>query len=240
MENLTDIVKKYKAEKKLNEMADSSQIYFKLKSTVQEKARYTYYKRWFPLSLWHKCKECNNCKHEECPYAKFNKGKSLDEVQTCEKCTCIKGAFNLKKENVCEYEDVENDLWLEIMRIVEHYDNERDFNTYLFACLWEWMPSFLTKDFIESISHKSMTITDADDNESELEIESPTVDSRLSIEEILSVCKTEKEKQIVIKLMSGESRQKIAKELNITRSYISLISKELQKRLKKLLDKTEK
>lgn len=239
MENLTEIVKKYKAEKKISQMADSSQIYFKLKHMVKEKARYVYTQKWFPFSLWHKCQACSRCKLEECPYAQFNKEKDTDDIQTCEKCTCTRGAFNLKKGNFCEYEDVENDLWLEIMRIVDNYDEDRDFNTYLIACLWDWMPKFLTKDFIDSLSNTS-TVVEEDGEEKEIDIEVPESSSRLSFEEIFSVCKTEKERRIVQKMRENKGVCEIAKEMKCSHQYISLITQRLQKRLKKLLAKTKK
>jgi RNA polymerase sigma factor (sigma-70 family) len=235
MTNLTELVKEYKKTKN-NLIIDK--IYAELKSTIQQKAGYIYFTKYYPLNLYHNCKFCRNCdKLNNVP-----KSEHIIICKDCDICKCIKGFFNLRKNNLCEYEDVENDIWLEIMRTIENFDITKDFNTYLFSCLWEFVPSFITKNFVKSLSNKSLTKIDEEGNETEMEIpdeQDKKTEPKISIEEIFEICKDNFEKKILTLILQGKTinRTVIAKELNVSPQYISLILKDLRKRLKKFLSK---
>jgi len=242
MINLTNLVKEYKEKK---DKILLNQIYTELQSTIKQKARFIYYAKFYPLNLYHPCKFCRNCnKLNNVPKNEHN-----IICKYCDICKCIKGFFNLKKNNLCEFEDVENDIWLEVMRTIEDFDITKDFNTYLFSNLWEFIPSFITKDFVKSLSNKSLTKLDDEGNETQIDISEEGEIDKLNKEQeiqqkfektknkILSLCKTEREK-IVINLFLNDktmTQDKAGEILKISQQAISLILNKLQKRLKKHL-----
>jgi len=232
MINLTDLVKEYKQTKN-KQILDK--IYTGLKSTISDKSKFIFYHKFYPLNLYHPCKYCRNCdKLNNVPKEEHN-----IICKSCEMCKCIKGFFNLKKDNLCEYEDVENDLWLEILRTINNFDITKDFNTYLFSDLWEWIPSFITKDFVKSLSNKSLTQEDEEGNETQIDIpeEQEEANSKPSIQEILNMCKTDIEKKICELYIENPilSQEEIAEKLKMTQQNISLTLNKLRKRLKKYL-----
>jgi len=143
MENLSELVREYRKTKD-NKILEN--IWRLLEPIIKEKASYVYYQQTYPLNLYKPCKFCKNCKKV--------KGKSLvDKTKICKECKdckCIKGLFNLYEKKLCDYKDVESDVWLEIMRIIGNYDVTRDFNKYLFGNLWEYKPSFMTRGFVDN------------------------------------------------------------------------------------------
>lgn len=230
MINLTELVKEYKQTKNSLML---NKIYKELFTTIQQKARYIYFAKWYPLNLYHPCKFCRNCiKLNNVPKAEHN-----EICKECEECKCVKGFFNLKKSNLCEYEDVENDIWLEIMRTIENFDITKDFNTYLFSNLWEFIPSFITKNFVKSLLNKSLTKVDSEGNETEMEIaDEEEKDNQFDIETIIKLCKTEQEKEIIQLLIKGLKQKEIAEKLEVSEQYISKKLIKLRKQLKKIVD----
>jgi hypothetical protein len=235
MKNLNNLIIQYKQSKD-KKILDN--ICAELKSTVKQKATFIYYKKFYPLNLHHLCKFCRECTElNNVPKREHN-----TICKSCERCRCIKGFFNLKKDGLCEYQDVENDIWLEILREIENFNITKDFNTYLFSCLWDFIPSFITKNFVKSLLNKPLTKIDNEGNETEREIpadpEKPT-ELQVSAEEIMSICKDDFEKKILTIILKYKkiNRSKIAKQLEVTPQYISLILRDLRKRAKKFLAK---
>jgi len=232
MINLTPLVIEYKKNKDGKVL---EKIYSELKDTISQKAKFIYYAKFYPLNLYHPCKFCRNCNKLN------NVPKSEHSIicKECSKCRCIKGFFNLKKDGLCDYQDVENDIWLEILRTINNFDIKKDFNTYLFSNLWEFIPSFITKDFIKSLSHKSLMHVDDEGNETQIEIleEQKEIKSRPVMEDILKECKTEIEKKVCeLYLINPKlSQEEIAENLGTYQKDISRIINRLRKRLKKFV-----
>jgi len=225
MDNKVELlVKEYKKTK--NKLLFDN-IFRELIPLVRKKVKFVFERKRYPFSLYHQCKHCRVCDVE-------------DRVicENCLKCECEKGTFNLRQANLCDYEDVENDLWLEIIRIIEHYDVTRNFNTYLYACVFDYRPSFLTKDFIKSIKHRSLTHVNEEGEEVERDIpdvrETNTVNHTLSMSEIFSVCKTDREREVLAKLLKNNemSQEEIASEIGIGQQAVGKIISKLRTRLK--------
>jgi len=232
MINLTNLVKEYKQTK--NKLI-IDKIYLELKITIKQKAKFIYYHKWYPLNLYHPCKYCRNCKQLN----NVPKEEHITICKDCDVCKCIKGWFNLRKDGLCEYQDVEQDLNLEILRVIDNYDKEKgDFNSYLFSCLWNFIPSFITKNFVTSLQNKSLTKINEEGNE--IEIDPPNEQEEkpeISITEIFSTCKTDLERKVLEIILNNKkiSNIKIAKELGINPQLASQILKKLKQRIKKLL-----
>jgi RNA polymerase sigma factor (sigma-70 family) len=232
MDKLTKLVLEYQKTK--------SQITFKeilemLNPVIKKKATYVFYGKWYPLNLYHPCKFCRVC-------TKLNNTPKSEHsliCKECKECKCVKGFFNLKKNNLCEYEDVEQDLLLTILQMIDKFVPEpnKEFNNYLYTTLWEWMPTFLTKDFVKSLSHKSLTQSDEEGNETQIDIPEEKEEPKLSMEEILKVTTTKREKELINLFLNDKmmTQEKAGKTLGITQQAISLVFNKLQKKLKKLI-----
>lgn len=228
MINLTELVKDYK---KTKNKPILDKIYLELKSTIQQKAKFIYYRKWYPLNLYHPCKFCRACdKLNNIP-----KSEHSIICKDCEICKCVKGFFNLNKNNLCECEDVENDIWLEVLRTINKFDMTKDFNVYLFSNLWEFFPSFITKNFIKSLLNKSLTQIDEEGNETQIDIPQKEI-QKIDINTILKFCKTTQEKEIIQLLSKGIKQKEIAEQLEVSKQYISKVIKGLQKHLKNVVD----
>jgi len=228
-ENRVDIENKIKLYKEIKDKKLLEEIFVYFRPLIRKKAKYIYERKWYPLSLYHKCKFCRQCIIED-----------KTECKTCDKCECIKGFFNLRSYNLCDYMDVEQDLILEILRIIENYDISKSFYTYLYSCMFDWTPSFLTKDFIKSITHKPFN---KENNEGELE-ELPILDTKeedflenIDMKDFIISCSDLEKKYIRILLKEkGLKKVEIAKRFGISSARISQISKELEKKLKYYLN----
>jgi len=241
MINLTEKIidyKKSKYQEVLNE------IFKLLRPILKEKSDFIFFKKWYPNNMYTKCKYCQDCKHNKELEDKLKELKRREHCENCIDCICNKGYFNLKNNNLCEYEDVEQDLNLEILRLIDDFDiKSENFNTYLFSSLWDWCPNFITLDFIENANHSSLFRIDEEGEEQNLDIEDEKgekkLKSNLHIEDILNECKTENERTIC-ELYLGDfaiTEEEIGKKIGMTKQNISLILKELRKRLKKYLTK---
>jgi len=230
MINLTQLVKEYKQTK--NKIL-LNKIYLELQSTIKQKAKFIFFQKWYPLNLYHPCKFCRSCdKLNNIP-----KSEHSLICKDCEICKCIKGFFNLNKNHLCDYEDVENDIWLEVIRTIENFDMTKDFNTYLFSNLWEFIPSFINKNFIKSLSNKSLTQSDEEGNETQMDIpEEETQTKKIDLDTILNCCKTEQEREILRLLAKGSKQEEIAEILELSSQYISKVIIRLRKRLKSMVD----
>ena len=229
MINLTNLIKEYKETKSKLTL---DKIYMELKSVIKQKAKFIYYAKFYPLNLYHPCKYCRNCDRLN------NVPKEEHNIicKECDICKCIKGFFNLKKDGLCEYEDVENDLWLEILRTINNFDITKDFNTYLFSDLWEFIPTFITKNFVKSLSNKSLTQQNEEGNEIQMDIpeEKEETKPKPSIQDILKICQTDIERKICELYLENPnlSQEELAEKLGTYKMNISRILNKLRKRLK--------
>lgn len=241
MNKLTNKIIEYK-KIRAKELLD--EIFKLLSYLLKEKSKYIYFKKWYSFNMYIKCLYCKKCKYNK---EVDNKLEELDRRQLCDnckKCICNKGYFNLKHNHLCEYKDVEQDLNIEILRLINNFDESvGDFNSYLSSSLWDWRPSFITLEFVESISCISLQKFDEKGDEQNLDIEDKKshqkIKSNLNLEEILNECKTDNEKEICQLYLARPNitEEEIGKELGMTKQNISLILKKLRKRLKNYLTK---
>lgn len=229
-----DLIIKYKSDHLESDLRLILKI---LNPVLKKKAEYIFFKKYYPKSLYHPCLACKLCEVDK-------KDMDNENCKDCDKCTCQHGFFNLRKLNACEYEDVYDDLILEVLRLIENYDISKDFDKYFYACIWNWMPSFLTKNFIQNIHLKSLYSYNIDGEESEQDIidEKTLRTNNFSIDEILEICKNPREKQIIhLILKTGKFNQaEIAKKLGISRQAVNKIVKKLKLKIKNRLTNSTK
>lgn len=221
MTKLENLIKQYKQKQNKKIL---SNIILLLQKVIKNKAKYIYYKKYYPLSLYHKCVSCRKCIDKK-------------NCANCEKCTCITGTFNLKSNNLCDYFDIENDLWIEILRIIDNYDIRRSFNTYLYATLWNWIPSFITKNFIKELLNKSLTYKNMTEKAIIVKPNQIEKEDLFHIKEKAEKYLTKKEKEVFYILLKDNRLKEIdiAKKLGITQQAISLRIKKIRSKLKNKL-----
>jgi RNA polymerase sigma factor (sigma-70 family) len=230
MDKLTTLILKYKENKSQIILKEIFEI---LNLIIKKKATYVYFAKWYPLNLYHPCKYCRVCdKLNNVP-----KSEHSLFCKDCEKCKCIKGFFNLNKNNLCSYKDVEQDLNLTIMQMLEKFTPEKEFSHYLYTTLWDWRPSFLTKDFVKSFSNQSLTQINDSGDEVQIDVKDEKEEPKISIEDIFKVAESKREKEIIQLFLNDKSmtQEKAGEILGITQQTISLIFNKLQKKLKKYL-----
>ena len=211
MENVTSLIIKYK-ENKSSKILDV--IFKKLHLMLEKKIKFIYYKQYFPLSLYHKCSHCRNCEVKDC--------------RECNICTCIKGTFNLYEQNLCELDDVRHDLIIETMRMIENFDITKDFNTYFIATLWNFKPSFLTRDMVNTMVNKSLYSKNENGKEDDYIDKSHDKVSEFDINSLLESLSNETERKIVHMLLHDNKIEKkiIAEKLGLSvRRVNQLMSK---------------
>lgn len=131
-----------------------------------------------------------------------------------------------------EIEDVKQDLYTEILRIIKDYDCIRDFNVYLISSLWYYKPHFVTKEFIKEIGCDSI-----DEKE---DLVGGTIENSFFVEDVLSYCRSEMERKVLSAYLEdfAVKQETLAKRFGVTQQYISLVVLGLQKQLKKYLKNT--
>jgi len=206
MTNITQLIIEYKKEKTDKKLHSILSL---VNPIIEKKSKYTYFQKYFPISLYNKCQSCRNCEEHKC--------------NICHKCTCQKGTFNLHRNNLCEYEDVKQDLLMEVLKLIEKFDISRDFNKYLIATLWNWKPSFLTKDFIKSLVSESI------DNQPELLDKKKICD--FNVQQLIEKLDKKIDRDIVYNLLKNNelSQKELAVRLGLT-------ERKLRYRIKKIKD----
>jgi RNA polymerase sigma factor (sigma-70 family) len=147
------------------------------------------------------------------------------------------GCFNLRKHNLCEYFDVENDLWIEIFRIIENYDITKEFENYLYSSLKNWTPSFINKNFVDSLANNSLNYV-RNEEEQLIEIEDDNgkniTEQNSNLEEIFAICNTDRERKILSIILGekGITQKEIAKKIGISQPAVNKILRGLKKKIK--------
>jgi len=210
-----NLIKEYKQTK---EKKILDQIYLVLNPVIKQKAKFIFEKKFYPLSLYNDCYSCRICDK-----------KNTDECKTCQICSCVKGTFNLKRKNLCEQKDVENDLWADVLRMIETYDITKSWDTYFYATLWNWRPTFMTKNFIKSLLDEQLETQDVEDKSQKI--------SQHDIDYIIEIGKqslTQEEQKILSMLLPPNelNENQMAKKLGISQQAVSKKLIVLRKKLK--------
>lgn len=133
--------------------------------------------------------------------------------------------FTLNKTNSLDYEDVKQEIWLMVYKLIKNFNGSNDFMTYLFTSLWKWKPTINLKGMtgLEYIQIDENTENIADDNINDLDTE--------YILNLLNPI----EKEVVYYFYSNKYNQsEIANILKISKGRISQILTRIKKKIKNL------
>jgi len=143
--------------------------------------------------------------------------------------------INLKETNMVEHSekssDILQELWIEVMKIIQKYDPSKPFMNYFYSTLWRWRPSFIDENFLfqNSIVLESSLITEENLNPLDnLQKVSSKIDPEF--EEL-----NEKENEIIKVIFCNPSikQEELAKKFNLSQTSISNIMIEIRRKLKK-------
>ena len=142
--------------------------------------------------------------------------------------------FKLSETGQVDLEDIEQELALEIIRILNKWNPKYPFDVYLFGALWKWLPKFARKNkFLKAFKIKSMNIIDDNGEEKSLIDNIPQEISK-SEENLVDLFEnlTENEKKIINLYQENPqiNQMEIAGILGITQQGVSFLLKGLKKK----------
>lgn len=131
-----------------------------------------------------------------------------------------------------ELDDVKQELYLEVLRIINEYNIRLPFENYLYSNLKLWKPKFINADFLKNFKTQSIYQTN-DEGEEENLADNMSSPEPLNIE--FNTPLTEKEQEIW-ELLQGDlhlSQEEIAEELSISQKSVSNLISSIKKKLQK-------
>lgn len=159
----------------------------------------------------------------------FHEGKITGHIKSLDgkKIPVYKYNFKLCETGQTELTDVQSELAIEIIRILNKYNPEQDFETYLFSALWNWSPRFARRNkFFKYLKNNSMYTVDNNGIEKSLIDDIPQAES-LADENFTDMFENLTENEIkIINLFqeNGNIKQtEIAKIIGVTKQRIKQI-----------------
>jgi RNA polymerase sigma factor (sigma-70 family) len=142
--------------------------------------------------------------------------------------------FKLSETGQVDLEDIEQELALEIIRILNKWNPKYPFDTYLFGALWQWLPKFARKNkFLKVFKLNSMNIIDENGEEKSLIDGIPATEIK-NEENLIDLFEnlTENEKKIIILYQENLNitQTEIAMALGITQSGVCRLLQGLKKK----------
>jgi len=134
--------------------------------------------------------------------------------------------------------DIEQELYIKILKTIKNYNEKLPFENYLFYSLKLWQPKLKKEDLIHYESLYKTDETTGEDLEIEIEDNKQNnSNSKIVLEEILKECKTDIEKKICISYLENPkiTEEELAQKLGTYQKHISRIINGLRKRLKKFV-----
>jgi RNA polymerase sigma factor (sigma-70 family) len=230
MVNFELIEQKIKEYRKTKNREILNEIVKLLSSIVIEKAMYIYYKRPFYVYI-----KGDIIKYEIPDVRKLIK-KFKDDKE--EQKHFIK--FKLSQIQSIDYEDVEQSLWVIVIKMIENYKLDKPFKNYFLSTIWNWTPSFINSNLIRELANVSINNSmDLQENEGEdLSYEEILEDKNNNQEEIelfntLKEKLTNEEFKVCKLLYDGYSLREIAKKLKCSAENVRLIKEKIKNKLDK-------
>lgn len=137
-----------------------------------------------------------------------------------------------------DFEDIKQELYLEILRLLNNLDPKKSFETYLYSTLWNWDASrIINQDFYNQLKNVNMITADEADEEDTPIIDTiatlPKFDEEEEIEHLFTkLTSTEKKIIEILRLNSKIKQPELAKILKVTQQAVSKIFVSLRKKYK--------
>jgi len=141
----------------------------------------------------------------------------------------------LAKTHKIEYNDIYNELWIEILRIIENFkETKSEFDYYLYATLAHWTPEIISKQSQRQALHmktESEIETNVDNYE---QIEAKEFHEDVNIDKMFKKL-TAREREFVelCKKYPDKNNAEIALIMKVSREYVRQLKESLKNKLKK-------
>ena len=183
-------------------------------------------------------------------YQKTKSNLILDKIFKCLSKVIKKKAVYLFRQRhfnnvrLCELhsielEDIEQEIYLELMRMINKYDKTIcDFDKYFYTALYNHVPAFLNRDFFNQLKNVSITPENYEDGETLSNIdkfEANKERNKKEIKEIEFKSKlTEGEQKVfnILKSNPNLNYSEVARKMRLTRERVRQICEQLRKKLK--------
>jgi RNA polymerase sigma factor (sigma-70 family) len=143
---------------------------------------------------------------------------------------------NLK---IVDIEDVEQELYLELARIIKNYNVKKgSFSTYWYSTLWNYKPKFINVDFFNQLKNtKTYKLNEDDEEESLIDhIASFPAKDEINIFDMFEKLTDEEKKLInILKKKEGINQSELADIFGVTQPYISSMFDSIRKKYKNYL-----
>jgi len=144
--------------------------------------------------------------------------------------------YNKLKYYKIELKDIQQELYLKILKIINEYNPKEPFENYFFSSLKTWLPKLQIEDII---NYELLFKINEEGEEIEINVGNKHFkksNTNLNMEDILHECISDNEKKICQLYLENPdiTEEEIGKELKMTKQAISLIIKKLRNRLKKI------
>jgi len=166
----------------------------------------------------------------------FHEGKLTGHIKALDgkKTPVYEHNFRLVDTKQTELEDVEQELAIEVIRILKKYKPTESFETYLFAAIWNWTPKFARKNkFFNYLKFNSMNVVDDTGKEKSL-IDDIPQEKSVADENFTDMFENLNENEIkIINLFqeNGNIKQtEIARIIGVTKQRVKQILQGLKKK----------
>jgi len=144
--------------------------------------------------------------------------------------------IKLSETNQTTLDDVKQELYMDILKLIDTYKVDKEFDTYLFSSLWFWRPAFVNKEFMNQLTNISM-YAENDKGEERNLLDNFAIchefDKQIDIDTIFDNL-TEQERNILNMLIASPDLNytQIAETIGVSSSRISQIMENLRNKVK--------
>jgi len=147
-----------------------------------------------------------------------------------------KYSFTIAQTKKLDYEDVLQELNMEILRIVQEYNPKKEFEPYFFATLWNWRPQFLKQgNFLQWLGTTNESEMGEDEGENLLEqlaIASPILEPANLMDFFEDLTEEEKSFLNLCIKNKDKNQSQLSEIIGVTQPRVSQIVANLRKKLK--------
>jgi len=204
---LTSLAKEYKKTKSDKVLND---IFKELEEPLRKKANFVYYSQRFVKSKFSTNDININTKKRE----------FKNKVKT----------FKLKDVRGIEIEDIQQELYLQVLLLLKNYNTKSPFDNYLFGTLKKWRPSFLRENnFIKDLDTIREDKLFNEDDCGGINILGKSEESAIEILDFFEPLTDEEEKYIQLKIKNPNlKKSEIEKRLGITPTNLNKLIKNIK------------
>jgi len=143
-----------------------------------------------------------------------------------------KKGIKLSATKKVDYDDIKQELYYEILKIINTYDTKFPFENYLFSSLKFWKPSIINTEFFKNLNTQSIYQINEEGEEENI-AENIMITNPQKIEFIEDLTNKEREIFDLLKSDINLTQIEIAEELGISQQRVSDLIASIKKKIQK-------